>query len=115
MVNESKQVKYYTRRQVESNMNALKSVYFTSKGSVSPIEILNFREKYNIAASTLSLILGFSKNTISNIEKDGVTSLATGRLIKVCLNNFNILEEYIQLCDSLDQTKKQALSESLLN
>ena len=115
MVNKSKKVKLYTMSQIERNMSALKTTYLIAKGSVSPIEIISFRTKHNIAASTLSLILGFSKNTISNIENDGVSSLASGRLIKMCLNNSTILKEYIQLCDSIDKAKKQAFSESLFN
>ena len=115
IVNKSKQVKHYTMSQIERNMSSLKTAYLIAKGSVSPIEIISFRNKHKIAASTLSLILGFSKNTISNIENDGVSSLASGRLIKMCLNNSTILKEYIQLCDSIDKAKKQAFSESLFH
>lgn len=115
MVNKSKKVKHYTMSQIQRNMRALKTTYLIAKGSISPREIISFRTKHNIAASTLSLILGFSKNTISNIENDGVSSLASGRLIKMCLNNSTILKEYIHLCDSIDKAKKQAFSESLFN
>jgi len=113
MVNKNKLVEYYTKDQTTRNIKALKSAYLTAKGAVTPIEIINFREKYKIAASALSLILGFSKNTISNIEKEGVTSLPSGRFIKVCINNTALLSEYIKTCSSLEVQKKNELLEKL--
>lgn len=60
------------------------------------------------------MILGFSKNTISNIENDDVTSLPSGRLIKMCLNNLEVLRSYIKDCDAIDNHKKDELDKSLL-
>jgi DNA-binding XRE family transcriptional regulator len=114
IVNKEKKVKHYTKEQINRNLKALKSAYLISKGAVSPNEIIEFRSKYHIAASTLSVILGFSKNTISNIENDGVTSLPSGRLIKICLNNLEVLRSYIRDCDALDNHKKDELNKSLL-
>ncbi len=114
VINKNKKVRHYTKEQVNRNMKALKSAYLISKGAVSPNEIIEFRSRYRIAASTLSMILGFSKNTISNIENDGVTSLPSGRLIKVCLNNLEILRSYIRDCDSIDDHKKDELDRNLL-
>ena len=59
--------KYYTKTQMERNMKALKNAYLVAKGAASPKEIIDFRLKYRVSASTFSIILGFSKNTISNI------------------------------------------------
>ena len=70
VINKNKQVEHYTKEQVTRNMKAQKSAYLIAKGAVNPIEIVSFRKKYEIAASVLSLILGFSKNTISNIENE---------------------------------------------
>ncbi len=113
MIDKSERVKYYTKEQMNRNMKALKSAYMVAKGAAAPAEIINFRAKYHIAASTLSLILGFSKNTISNIENDGITSLASGRLIKVCLDNKNIMRQYIMTCESIDNQKKNEISSML--
>ena len=90
MIDKHNKVEYYTKSQISRNMKTLKSSYLISKGAAAPNEIIKFREKYHIAASTLSIILGFSKNTISNIENNGVTSLTSGRLIKMSINS-NIL------------------------
>lgn len=114
MVLQESNVVYYTKTQVNSNLRALKSAYLIAKGAASPKEIIDFREKYKIAASTLSIILGFSKNTISNIENEGVSSLTSGRLIKMCITNMEQLSNYISLCDSLDNDKKEALTERIL-
>ncbi len=113
MVNTNKLVKHYTKDQTTRNLKALKSAYLIAKGSVAPIEIISFRKKYQIAASVLSIILGFSKNTISNIENEGVTSLPTGRFIKVCLENTSLLSHYIETCTSLEVEKKNELLEKL--
>ena len=65
IINKDHKVPHYTKEQATRNMKALKSAYMVANGAVTPTKIKTFREKYNIAASTLSLILGFSKNTIS--------------------------------------------------
>ena len=114
IIDKNEKVKYYTKDQMNRNLKALKSAYMIAKGAASPTEIVDFRTKYHIAASTLSLILGFSKNTISNIENEGITSLPSGRLIKMCLNNKDIMNKYIRFCDSIDNQKKQELSNRLM-
>jgi DNA-binding XRE family transcriptional regulator len=113
MIDKSEKVKYYTKEQMNRNLKALRSAYMIAKGAAAPSDIVNFRLKYHIAASTLSLILGFSKNTISNIEKEGVTSLASGRLIKMCLNNKEIMQKYIMICDLIDNQKKNEIANRL--
>lgn len=114
MINREKQVKHYTKNQVIRNLKALKSAYLVAKGAAAPDEIISFRTKYQIAASTLSVVLGFSKNTISNIENEGVTSLASGRLIKMCLNNMDIMSHYVSICDAIDTHKKDEISKKLM-
>lgn len=113
MINKNKTVKHYTKDQVDRNMKALKSAYMIAKGSIAPTEISEFRAKHKIPASALSVILGFSKNTISNIENGGITSLPSGRFIKVCLSNTEILSQYVKSCSSLDIPKKREIMESL--
>ncbi len=114
VINKNHKVKYYTKNQLDRNMKALKSAYLIAKGAAAPSEIITFRKKYGISASTFSVVLGFSKNTISNIENEGITSLASGRLIKMCMNNKNLIQEYIQLCDSINVEKKEELSRKLM-
>ncbi len=113
MILKEKQVPYYTKDQVTRNLKSLKSAYLVAKGAASPMEIISFRKKYQIAASVLSIILGFSKNTISNIENEGVTSLPSGRLIKLCLSDIAILIDYIKTCSAIDKAKKNELIERL--
>lgn len=114
VINKEKKVKYYTKNQIDRNLKALKNAYLIAKGAAAPSEIISFRNKYQIPASTFSIVLGFSKNTISNIENEGITSLSSGRLIKMCLNNKDILYQYIQLCDSIDNHKKVEISKRLM-
>ena len=114
LVNKDIMAKHYTKNQMERNMKALKNAYLIAKGAAAPSEIISFRNKYHISASTFSVILGFSKNTISNIENDGITSLSSGRLIKMCLENKNIVYKYVQLCDSIDNAKKEEISKRLM-
>ena len=114
LISEEVKDKHYTKNQMERNIKALKNAYHIAKGSASPSEIIDFRNKYNISASTFSIILGFSKNTISNIENEGITSLSTGRLIKMCLDNTKVVYDYVQLCDAIDTKKKEEISKRLL-
>jgi DNA-binding transcriptional regulator YiaG len=114
MIDTSKTAKHYTTNQIELNMKALKNAYLIAKGAAAPSEIIDFRNKYQISASMFSVILGFSKNTISNIENEGITSLSSGRLIKMCLENRTIINDYVQLCDAIDSAKKQEISKRLM-
>lgn len=114
VINKNKLVKHYTRNQMERNMKFLKNAYHIARGAASPGEIITFRTRYHISASMFSIVLGFSKNTISNIENDGITSLPTGRLIKLCLDNKEIVLKYVQLCDAIDLHKKEEISKRLL-
>ena len=113
LINKHIKEKYFTKSQIKRNIIALKSSYYIAKGSVTPSEIIQFREKYSISASTLSLILGFSKNTISNIENEGITSLSSGRLIKMCLDDITVVEQYLHLCDLIHNVKKEEISKRL--
>lgn len=113
LISKDEKERHYTKNQMERNIKALKNAYNVAKGAASPDEIVHFREKYNISASTFSLILGFSKNTISNIENEGITSLSSGRFIKMCLDNITIVEQYLQLCDLIDNAKKEEISKRL--
>ena len=114
IINKKDKVRHYTKEQVNRNLKSLKSAYLIAKGAASPNEIIEFRNKYHISASTLSIILGFSKNTISNIENEGITSLSSGRLIKLSLNNKELMFHYIEVCDAIVHIKKEELSKNLM-
>lgn len=113
-INKDKRVRHYTKNQLERNLKSLKNAYLISLGAASPTEIAAFRNRYNIPASVLSLILGFSKNTISNIENEGITSLPSGRLIKICLDDKSTIQQYLLMCNSIDDEKKRDISKRLL-
>lgn len=113
MIDNGIAVEHYTKNQVELNLKAMKAAYMIAKGAVTPTDIIEFRAKYKIAASALSIILGFSKNTISNIENGGITSLPSGRFIKLCLSNTQLLSEYVKSCSSLDIPKKNEILKRL--
>lgn len=113
MINRDRLVEHYTKDQMNRNLKAQKSAYNIAKGAIAPTEIVTFREKYQIAASVLSMVLGFSKNTISNIENEGITSLPSGRYIKLCLSNTTLLSQYVEACPSLEVQKKNELLERL--
>ena len=114
MINKDAKEKHYTKSQMDRNIKALKNAYHVAKGSASPTEIIDFRKKYKIPASIFSVILGFSKNTISNIEAEGITSLSTGRLIKICIDDKSVITRYVQLCDAIDEEKRQEISKRLM-
>ena len=63
IINKKGKVKYYTKNQINRNLKALKSAYLIAKGAATPNEIITFRMKYHIAASTLSVILGFRNHS----------------------------------------------------
>lgn len=113
MIDKNREVKQFTKNQMERNIKALKNAYFIAKGAADPNDIVKFRNFYNIPASTFSIVLGFSKNTISNIENEGITSLPTGRLIKMCIENKSKILDYLYMCDNIDKDKKDEISHRL--
>jgi len=106
-------VPHYTKDQVKRNTRSMRNAYMIAKGAVDPKDIVQFRNKYGIAASAMSAVLGFSKNTISNIEKDGVTSLPTGRFIKLCISNQGIFSKYLQTVSTHEVPKKEEILRKL--
>lgn len=113
IINKDILVEHFTKDQVDRNIMAIKAALMIAKGAIAPNELSDFRAKYKIAASVLSIILGFSKNTISNIENGGITSLPSGRFIKVCLTNTELLAQYVKSCTSIDIRKKKEIMERL--
>lgn len=108
--------KNYTESQMKYNMNSMKSAFNILKGGVSVDEIVDFREKYKISAYNLSLILGFSKNTITNIENDGgAPALPTSRFIKQCLNDLELLINYLKDCNEIEDRSKNKMLDRLLS
>lgn len=112
-INRDKLVKHYTADQINRNLKNLKTAYNIEKGAASQDQIIEFRKSFNLSATSFSMILGYSKNTISNIENDGISSLATGRHIRSCIYDRNIFKSYIDLCDEIDQEKKDDLTKRL--
>lgn len=112
-IDKTETVEHYTKDQAEKNIKSMKSAYMIAKGSVDPERIIEFRTHYNIPASSMSLILGFSKNTISNIENGGIASLPSGRFIQLCLNNKTIFIQYLESCSRLDIPKKDEIIKRL--
>lgn len=108
-IDKTRKEKFYSKDQVDRNLRNKRNAYMVAMGSISPEEIKEFRGKYQIAASTLSFVLGFSKNTISIIETEGVSSLSTGRYIRLCMNNKKVIHNYIRLCNNIDTSKKEEL------
>ena len=40
--------------------------------------------------------------------------MASGRLIKVCLNNMDIMFHYVKICDAIDIHKKDEILQKLM-
>lgn len=66
-----------------------------------PDEIIRIREKYNLSAAKMSVILGFGTNTYRQYESGEMPNVSNARLIQM-IDDPKKFIELVELCDSLD-------------
>jgi Predicted transcriptional regulator len=70
-----------------------------------PSEIQSIRNKYELAATKMSEILGFGINSYRNYENGEVPSNSNGKLIQL-VNDPKKFRDMVDLCDTLDPKEK---------
>ncbi|MEZ5004543.1 MAG: DUF4065 domain-containing protein [Chitinophagales bacterium] len=90
----------------EVNMNQVYNQYRDLFNIPFPDEIIRIREKYGLAASKMSTILGFGINSYRQYESGEMPSTSNAKLIQMVDQPKNFLE-MVELCDLLDEKVKK--------
>lgn len=97
----------------ERNMTQLYNQYREKHNLPFPDEVKAIREKYGLAATRMSEILGFGINSYRNYENGEVPSQANGRLIQLA-NDPEKFKDLVELSDTLEGNQKQKLLQRLV-
>lgn len=90
----------------EVNMNQVYNQYRDLFNIPFPDEIIRIRQKYNLSASKMSLILGFGTNSYRQYEAGEMPSVSNARLIQM-IDDPNKFIELVGLCDLLNSETKE--------
>ena len=80
----------------DENLNKIYNKYRKIKEIITPSEIINFRNKYNISQRELTTILGFGKMTINRYEKGYLPTKAKSDYLKMIINDKNKFLEKVE-------------------
>lgn len=80
----------------EDNLNRLYNKYREVADLITPKEIINFREKYNISQRELIAILGFGKMTINRYERGALPNQSHSDYLKLIINNEELFKEVVE-------------------
>ena len=78
------------------NLDRLYSKYIELTGIVSPKDIIDFREKYNISQRELVAILGWGKLTINRYERGSIPTQSHSEILKLIINNESYFREMVE-------------------
>ncbi len=92
----------------ELNLLQVHNQYRDKHNLPFPQEIKDIRQKYGLAASKMSEILGLGINSYRNYENGEVPSNANGRLIQM-INDPRKFRDIVDLCETLSSNQKSRL------
>lgn len=80
----------------EVNLERLYTKYRELTGIVSPKDIIEFREKYNISQRELVAILDWGKMTINRYERGSLPNQSHSDILKLVINNESYFREKVE-------------------
>jgi putative zinc finger/helix-turn-helix YgiT family protein len=92
----------------EINMNQVYNQYRDKHNLPFPEEVQEIREKYGLAATKMSEVLGFGVNSYRNYENGEVPSNANGKLLQLA-NDPKKFRQLVELTETLEKTNKEEL------
>lgn len=90
----------------EININQVYNQYRDKHNIVFPDEIKAAREKYDLSANKMSMILGFGANSYRNYEKGEVPSTANSNLIQTIADDSQVFRNLVVRNTDLDELEK---------
>ena len=86
----------YVTELEEANLDRLYKKYRELTGIVSPKDIIEFREKYNISQRELVAILDWGKMTINRYERGSLPNQSHSEILKLIINNESYFREKVE-------------------
>ena len=86
----------YVTELEEANLERLYRKYRELTGIVSPKDIIEFREKYNISQRELVAILDWGKMTINRYERGSLPNQSHSEILKLIINNESYFREKVE-------------------
>lgn len=86
----------YVTELEEANLDRLYTKYRELTGIVSPKDIIEFREKYNISQRELVAILDWGKMTINRYERGSLPNQSHSEILKLIINNESYFREKVE-------------------
>lgn len=86
----------YVTELEEANLERLYTKYRELTGIVSPKDIIEFREKYNISQRELVAILDWGKMTINRYERGSLPNQSHSEILKLIINNESYFREKVE-------------------
>lgn len=98
--------KIYVSELENDNLKRLYERYRAMSGIVTPEDIINFREKYNISQRELVAILDWGKMTINRYERGSLANQSHSDILKLIIKDENYFKEKVE-----DAYKNNRISE----
>ncbi len=86
----------YINKLENENNTRIYNAYREKAHIITPKDIINLREKYNISQRELTAILGFGKMTINRYERGGVPTKSQSDYIKILIDNKDKFTEKVE-------------------
>lgn len=100
----------YVTELEETNLDRLYTKYRELTKIVSPKDIIEFREKYNISQRELVAILDWGKMTINRYERGSLPNQSHSEILKLIINNESYFREKVE-----DAYNRGRISEKIYN
>ena len=104
---------FWTAAQLESNLEAFRSVYRSSHGIMSPQEIVALRQKYDVSQKTLGKLLDIGELTINSYEQGALPSGAHNNLLRFIAHLFNFQELFERNKGKLSELQIRKIADRL--
>ena len=101
----------YVTELEEANLDRLYTKYRELTGIVSPKDIIEFREKYNISQRELVAILDWGKMTINRYERGSLPNQSHSEILKLIINNESYFREKVEDADKSGRITEKTYTE----
>ena len=103
----------YVTELEEANLERLYRKYRELTGIVSPKDIIEFREKYNISQRELVAILDWGKMTINRYERGSLPNQSHSEILKLIINNESYFREKVEDAYNMGRITEKIYTEIL--
>ena len=97
----------YISKLEDENIKRINQAYLKETNIISPKEIIDFRNKYNISQRELTSILGFGKMTINRYENGFIPTKSQSDYLKAIISNTKQFMELVEVANVTGRITKR--------